>query len=293
MASWLESYRGAVMPWECDIVEHLTIAYYFERFADANLALMDHIGFGKDYRDNDKKAIAAVHCHVRFLEEMRAGDILHLESGVIGAEGKAVRMGHRVFNSATGALTTTMEQTSIHFDMAARKSLTLPDDKRRAVLEQIVEWDTPAPVERPRPDTDDGFVATVRDAAKPQELDALGHISFQCYVHRFSMAAMQAMAAFGMTPEYMRSQRRGMSTFEIDLRFLRELHAGDMVGIRSAIVHLGRSSFGLFHRMTNLRTGEVSAEMSQFGAHLDMDARRSTPLPDDLRRRAEDLLTSA
>ena len=33
--AWVDTYRGTVFPWETDIVEHLTVAYYFERFADA------------------------------------------------------------------------------------------------------------------------------------------------------------------------------------------------------------------------------------------------------------------
>jgi len=28
MAEWTETYRGVVSAWECDIVEHFTIAYY-------------------------------------------------------------------------------------------------------------------------------------------------------------------------------------------------------------------------------------------------------------------------
>ena len=34
-SGYLETYRGWVAPWECDVVEHLTVAYYFERFADS------------------------------------------------------------------------------------------------------------------------------------------------------------------------------------------------------------------------------------------------------------------
>ena len=30
MTKWFETYRGVVNAWECDIVQHLTIAYYFE-----------------------------------------------------------------------------------------------------------------------------------------------------------------------------------------------------------------------------------------------------------------------
>ena len=35
MDGWTETWRGIVSPWECDITEHFTIAYYFDRLADA------------------------------------------------------------------------------------------------------------------------------------------------------------------------------------------------------------------------------------------------------------------
>ena len=31
MTNWIETYRGAVPPWQCDVTEHFTIAYYFDR----------------------------------------------------------------------------------------------------------------------------------------------------------------------------------------------------------------------------------------------------------------------
>ena len=44
MAEWIETYRGVVNAWECDSVEHFTIAYYFERFAAASPTLFELIG---------------------------------------------------------------------------------------------------------------------------------------------------------------------------------------------------------------------------------------------------------
>jgi acyl-CoA thioesterase FadM len=42
--------------------------------------------------------------------------------------------------------------------------------------------------------------------------------------------------------------------------------------------------------MFNGRTGELVASLDQFGVHLDVDARRPTPLPDALRERACSIL---
>ena len=35
MKGWMETWRGIVAPWECDLTEHFTIAYYFDRLSDA------------------------------------------------------------------------------------------------------------------------------------------------------------------------------------------------------------------------------------------------------------------
>jgi acyl-CoA thioesterase FadM len=35
MQNWIETYRGTVPPWQCDVTEHFTIAYYFDRLDEA------------------------------------------------------------------------------------------------------------------------------------------------------------------------------------------------------------------------------------------------------------------
>ena len=35
MTNWTETYRGAVPPWQCDVTEHFTVAYYFDRVEEA------------------------------------------------------------------------------------------------------------------------------------------------------------------------------------------------------------------------------------------------------------------
>jgi acyl-CoA thioesterase FadM len=44
--------------------------------------------------------------------------------------------------------------------------------------------------------------------------------------------------------------------------------------------------------MTDERSGARVATLEQLGVHLDMDARKSTPLPDELRARAKAVLVA-
>jgi acyl-CoA thioesterase FadM len=286
----VDTYRGTVFPWETDIVEHLTVAYYFERFADATLALLDRLDLGVEYMSRERRGCVTVDCYVRYLHELRVGDILHISSAVIGVDEAGLRLGHRVYNSDTGVLCATMEQRTLHVGLGGRTALPLPGRQRRAAEEARADWDGPPRETRWRPAGTDGFLESARDTVKPWEIDVFGQSAFPFYIHRFSAGGIQTFAAFGMTPAYMRDERRGMSTFEFQLEFLGELHAGDPAHVKTALLHIGNSSIRVFHKLFNGRSGTLVATLDQLGVHLDVDARRPTALPDALRERARAIL---
>jgi acyl-CoA thioesterase FadM len=290
MSAWVDTYRGTVFPWETDIVEHLTVAYYFERFADATLNLLDGLGLGADYMSRAGHGCVTVDCYVRYMHELRVGDILHISSAVIGVEEDGLRLGHRVVNSDSGVLCATVEQRTAHVELAARTPAPLPAGPRRTAEARRAPWDGPAREARWRPDGTDGFRDSACDTVKPWEIDVFGQSAFPYYIHRFSAGGIQTFAAFGMTPAYMRERRRGMSTFEFQLEFTGALRAGDPVRVKTGLLHIGTSSIRILHRMFNGRTGSLVATLDQFGVHLDVAARRPTPLPDELRARARAML---
>ena len=124
---------------------------------------------------------------------------------------------------------------------------------------------------------DPAFVDSARDTLKPWEVNAAGRAGLAAYIHRFSAANAHTLAAFGMTPAYMREARRGFSTFEFRLRFGAPLGPGDLVKVRSAVRQVGNSSVHLVHRMTGGAGGAMAAVLEQSGVHLDLDARRARP----------------
>src|SRR5204862_6333314 len=110
MSGWLETYRGTVSRWEVDHNDHLTVAYYFARIADAGLGALEAIGLGADYAAPARRACVTVDCYARYSREPRVGDLLHIESGGVGVEPAALVLGHNLFNSATGGVCTPVEQ---------------------------------------------------------------------------------------------------------------------------------------------------------------------------------------
>ena len=274
-APWLETYRGTVFRWEVDANDHLTVAYYLARFGDAAQAVLHSLGAGP---------APTLECYIRYARELRVGDLMHVTSGIIDVEPDGLRIGHKLVESTEGALCTTVEH---------RLAVPLTAEQRRAAEARRVAWDGPARDVRPRPKSLAGFHDTARDAVKPPEVDAVGRLALSASIHRFSAANGHLIAAFGLTPRYMREANRGFSTFEFQLAFEAGVRVADPLTVRSALTHVGNSSMRILHVMTDERSGERVATLEQSGVHLDLDARRPAPLPAALRERALAMVVSA
>ena len=278
MAKWIETYRGVVNPWECDVVQHFTIAYYFDRFADATRNFLDLCA-----SDGIDAALGhgPVRYHATFLHELRAGAGFHILTGVIDIDALALRVGHQVLASTSGETVTWVTQT-------LPVSPTLPPAERQELASLCLPWSGPRVPDR-RILRAAGRQPAARDRVKAWEIDESGVMSLPAHIHRFSAASMQTLAAVGMTSHYMQDRRRGYSTFELDLTQFAGASVGDIIDVTTSVAHLGNSSLRLAHRMTG-RNGAEIAFLMQSGVHLDMDARRSTAIPDELRPAIEKLL---
>ena len=166
MEGWTETWRGIVAPWECDITEHFTIAYYFDRLADATAIMAGSAGLGREHR-----ASAGRRFDVRFVRELRAGASFHILSAPLALDAASFRLGHQFVDSANGEVTAWVEET---FDIAAAA---LPREARDTIGRRLSPWPGPAVERRPEPSTFKGFIPTARDRVKPIDLDPDGNFA--------------------------------------------------------------------------------------------------------------------
>jgi acyl-CoA thioesterase FadM len=279
MTNWTETFRGAVPPWQCDVTEHFTIAYYFDRVEEAEANLADELGLGDLARRGDLPR----RLDARFVRELHAGASFHVESAALSVD-HGLRLGHRFVDSANGEVVTWFDE---HWDLTAAP---LTSQQRGAIEGRRADWNGPVAEPRPEPVATDGFIPTGRGRVKPGDIDAAGHFALGAIVHRFSNASGQLGAAIGMDAGFMQQQRRGFSTFELTLRMSGALPLDAPYLVETGIGHLGNSSLRMIHRMTDPRDGSEVARLSQFGVNLDLDARRPARWPDDIRRRVAALV---
>ncbi len=121
---------------------------------------------------------------------------------------------------------------------------------------------------------------TYRGTVYPWHCDHVGHMNVMWYTGKFDEATWNLFAMLGVTPKYLRREGRGMAALEQTTNYLRELHAGDIVTVRSRLLLLEGKKIRFIHEMINGETGEAAATTRLMGVHLDTQTRKSVPFTD-------------
>lgn len=135
------------------------------------------------------------------------------------------------------------------------------------------------------------LMETYRGTVYPWQCDHMDHMNVMWYVGKFDEATWNLLARFGLTPGYFREQRRGMVAVDQRVIYKRELHAGDVVSVRSGVLEVREKVLRFVHEMKNEETQEVSAVTVLTGVHLDTVLRKSRPFPEEVVRQAREWMT--
>lgn len=127
---------------------------------------------------------------------------------------------------------------------------------------------------------------TYRGAVYPWHCDHVGHMNVMWYVGKFDEATWNLFLQIGITPSYLREQQRGMAAVDQHIQYQRELHAGDLVSIRSTVLECGGKKIRFRHEMVNNENGAVAAVCTLLGVHMDTALRKACPLPEAVVARA-------
>jgi acyl-CoA thioester hydrolase len=117
--------------------------------------------------------------------------------------------------------------------------------------------------------------ATIPDAY----LDVMGHMNVMWYTHLFSMGAWGLFQQVGLDRDYFEVNRAGSFALEQHFRYLKEVHVGQSITIRSRVLGRTAKRWHLIHFMTLDETGDLAATSECVHTHVDLRVRRSSPMP--------------
>lgn len=116
-----------------------------------------------------------------------------------------------------------------------------------------------------------------------RDCDGLGHVNnavYLTYLEQARFAFWQRLTGVSGIP-------RSFILARVECDYRVQATAGDRLVVRLRVTAVGKSSFTFEYELVNARTREVVATARSVQVMYDYQARRSIPVPDDIRARLE------
>jgi acyl-CoA thioester hydrolase len=125
------AYREQVRPEWLDYNAHLNDASYAIVLTRAHEVLLEHLGLSAAYRESHHASMFTVEMHLRFVDEVTAGQTLTATTLVVEADEKRLRLRSDLY--ADGVRAAEGECLYLHVDTDAGRTAPLPADRQAAV----------------------------------------------------------------------------------------------------------------------------------------------------------------
>ena len=117
MARAVRTFSGTVVPEWGDYNNHLNEGYYGVIFGHASDGLLDLLGFGADYRENENGTFYTVEAHIRFEAEIAIDEPIVVDTILVGADAKRLHYWHELRVDGSDERRATQEGLMLHVDI--------------------------------------------------------------------------------------------------------------------------------------------------------------------------------
>lgn len=135
---YLETYRGLVMSEQVDAFGHMGTTHYMAMFTEALGQLYGQCGFPLPQMITNGSVFVAVEQTIHYHRELRALEMITIESAFLHVGEKSTRLRHRMLKGPGGELCATFEQVSVHFSLAERRSSSISPAMRAQITACLV-----------------------------------------------------------------------------------------------------------------------------------------------------------
>ena len=122
-----------IEPQWIDYNGHLNMAYYNVLFDRAVDEVYELIGLGPDYLKQHGHSTVVAEMHVRYLREVREGDLLRVSVQLLAYDAKRIHLFEQLLHATENWVSATSESMTLHVDMAAKKVAPFPDSVMRLI----------------------------------------------------------------------------------------------------------------------------------------------------------------
>ncbi|WP_127533332.1 acyl-CoA thioesterase [Paenibacillus kobensis] len=117
---------------------------------------------------------------------------------------------------------------------------------------------------------------------RPTEIDVNGHVNNAKYLEYLEWGRDEWYEANALSYDVLKEHGVQTVTVNININYRKECRQGDRLTVTTEPQSIGRSSYVLLQRIVNDQ-GELCADAQVTSVTMDVETRRSRPVPDPLR----------
>ena len=128
-----------------------------------------------------------------------------------------------------------------------------------------------------------------REAVRPEWIDYNGHMNVAYYVLAFDHACDAFLDYIGMDEAY--RERTGGTTFTVEahVTYQREVAEGNPLRFTTQLLGYDAKRIHFFVQMYHADEGYLAATVEWLTLHVDLEARRVAPMPDEITSRLAEI----
>lgn len=130
-----------------------------------------------------------------------------------------------------------------------------------------------------------------RTVVLPAHCDAYGHMNVRQYAAFFDDAGWHVLTRAGISLSDVRSRGLGTVVATLTIDFRHEITAGQLALIKGAVTRVGTKSFSYEMQLYEADSMTHCATEKVVEVCFDTQARKGVPLPEDMRRKLQTLVT--
>ena len=127
MKHQIETFRGAVHPWEIDVMGHMNVRHYMAKYDDATMQLFGRLGLTVAYFRAENRALGAVRQVLSYRKELFAGDLIGIGTEILEIGVRKLHFLHRMTELNSGEEAASAEMVGVHFDRETHRSTPFPE----------------------------------------------------------------------------------------------------------------------------------------------------------------------
>ena len=121
---------------------------------------------------------------------------------------------------------------------------------------------------------------TYQGTIYPWNCDSMKQMNIKLYAEKFDEATWTFFTYLGLTRKYLQSKKTGIVIIEQNLKFHKEVLAGDCVHVKSGVMSIeDNKKIRIYHQMYNIDTKKMVAETEILGIYISTTNRKTLDLP--------------